>query len=58
MWNYNLLSVTRLHEQILFLALGLGVNWLGCEANHSLPSSYCLEIYLHSSIRMYDVVLS
>jgi hypothetical protein len=33
-------------------ALSLGVKWLGCEADHSSPSSAevkeCVELYLHS----------
>jgi hypothetical protein len=33
-------------------ALSLGVKWLGCEADHSPPSSAkvreCMELYLHS----------
>jgi hypothetical protein len=33
--------------------LSQGVKWLGCEADHSLPSSAkvkeCMELYLHSA---------
>jgi hypothetical protein len=43
-------------------ALSLGVKQPGREVDHSPPSSVevkeCVEIYLHSPIRLYGVVLS
>jgi hypothetical protein len=43
-------------------ALSLGVKRPGCEADHSPPSSAevkeCVELYLHSPIRLHGVVLS
>jgi hypothetical protein len=43
-------------------ALSLGVKRSGREADHSPPSSAevekCVELYLHSPIRLYGVVLS
>jgi hypothetical protein len=43
-------------------ALSLGVKRPGREADHSLPSSAevkeCVELYLHSPIRLHGVVLS
>jgi hypothetical protein len=42
--------------------LSLGVKWLGCEADHSPPSSAevieYVELFLHSPIRLHGVVLS
>jgi hypothetical protein len=42
-------------------ALSLGVKWPGLEADHSPPSSVevkgCVELYLHSPIRVHGVVL-
>jgi hypothetical protein len=43
-------------------ALSLGVKRPGLEAHHSSPSSAevkeCVELYLHSPIRLHGVVLS
>jgi hypothetical protein len=43
-------------------ALSLGVKLPGRETDHSLPSSAevkeCVELYLHSQIRLHAVVLS
>jgi hypothetical protein len=43
-------------------ALSLGVKRPGCEADHFPPSSAevkeCVELYLHSPIRLHGVVLS
>jgi hypothetical protein len=43
-------------------ALSLGVKQLGCEADHSPPSSAevkeCLELYLHFPIHLHGLVLS
>jgi hypothetical protein len=43
-------------------ALSLGANRQGCEADHSTFSSAevkeCVELYLHSPIRLHGVVLS
>jgi hypothetical protein len=43
-------------------ALSLGIKQPGREANHSPPSSSevkeCVELYLHSPIRLYGAVLS
>jgi hypothetical protein len=43
-------------------ALSLGIKRPGREADHSLPSSAeakeCVELYLHSPIRLHGVVLS
>jgi hypothetical protein len=43
-------------------SLTLGLKQLGREADHTLPSSpelkECVELYLHSPLRLYGVVLS
>jgi hypothetical protein len=43
-------------------ALSLEVKWSGREADHSPPSSAevkeCVELYLHSPMRLHGVVLS
>jgi hypothetical protein len=43
-------------------ALSLGVKWPGSESDHSPPFSAeikeCVELYLHSPIRLHGVVLS
>jgi hypothetical protein len=40
----------------------LGVKRPGCEADHSPPSSAevkeCVELYLHSPVRLHGIVLS
>jgi hypothetical protein len=42
-------------------ALSMGIKWPGCEADHSIPSTAevkeCVELYLHSPIRLHGVVL-
>jgi hypothetical protein len=52
-WEFSS-SMEPTHPPIQWVqgALSLGIKWLGCEADHLLPSSSkvkeCMELYLHS----------
>jgi hypothetical protein len=39
-------------------AVSSGVNWPVSEADHSLPTSGEVQLYLHSPIRLYDFMLN
>jgi hypothetical protein len=56
------LGPTQLPIQWVPGALSLGIKRLGREADHSSQSSFevkeCVELYLHSPIRLHGVVLS
>jgi hypothetical protein len=56
------LGLTQPSNQWVLGALSLGIKWPGHESGHSPPSradvKECMELYLHSPIRLHGVVLS
>jgi hypothetical protein len=61
-WSYHMVCCSTYVKHTLCRVLSLGVKRPGRESDHSSPSSAevkeCVELYLHSPVRLHGVVLS